>query len=480
MADVPLHQHWNDIYVKRWLVVLTAASAAAAAYIFSSLVTPMFEAKTTFYLAANATPASYVGPSPDAPPVPLLPLPEEKAAALDVGILRGREIRARLADEFGLSVAEIARRVDVTVSGEFMIDVFVRNPDPDLAARIANEVPAVYSEFHESSMRARATDLATALGKRLEALKAQQADLLARQRDSRSASLTTADDAALNQLQTDIETAKVDRNTLAGQIDAATARKEALQAALKQEADYYETAKAVDTTPTLDRLLESILSLQVDLAALNDGKTNPRRTAVEEQIGRLEDAVAAERRRLAEASIKVPGSLYEELRRELALNRATIAELESSLTAADARIAQATDRFDAVLSAMEGAQDAASELSRVEAQITTTEANLAAARLQAENAKPPLVIVETAVPPTRPAFPLPLVNAVAAALCGAILGTYYALFVAHGERAAQTRKSRGAAIPLFSNDELDELMATVASLRQTNGGREKNAPAASS
>lgn len=480
MADVPLHQHWNDIYVKRWLVVLTAASAAAAAYIFSSLVTPMFEAKTTFYLAANATPASYVGPSPDAPPVPLLPLPEEKAAALDVGILRGREIRARLADEFGLSVAEIARRVDVTVSGEFMIDVYVRNPDPDLAARIANEVPAVYSDFHEGSMRARATDLATALGKRLLELKGQQADLLARQRDSRSASLTTADDAALNQLQTDIETAKVDRNTLAGQIDAAMARKEALQAALKQEADYYETAKAVDTTPTLDRLLESILSLQVDLAALNDGKTNPRRTAVEEQIGRLEDAVAAERRRLAEASIKVPGSLYEELRRELALTGATIAGLESSLTAADTRITQATDRFDAVLSAMEGAKDAASELSRVETQITTTEANLAAARLQAENAKPPLVIVETAVPPTRPAFPLPLVNAVAAALCGAILGTYYALFVAHGERAAQTRKSRGAAIPLFSNDELDELMATVATLRQTNGGREKNAAAASS
>lgn len=480
MVDVPLHQHWNDIYVKRWLVVLTAVSAAAAAYIFSSLVTPMYEAKTTFYLAANATPASYVGPSPDAPPVPLLPMPEEKAAALDVGILRGREVRTRLADAFGLPVDEIARRVDVTVSGEFMIDVFVRNPDPDLAARIANEVPSVYSEFHEGSMRARATELATALSTRLDALKQQQMELLKRQRESRSASLTTADDAALDKLQAELETAQSERNTLAGRIDAALARKDALQAALEQEASYYETARTVDTTPTLDRLLESILSLQVDLAALNDGKTNPRRTAVEEQIGRLEDAVAAERRRLSEASIKVSGSLYEELRRELAWNGAMIAELESSLTAADARIAQATDRFDAVLSAMEDAQDATSELSRVQVQIATAEANLAASRLQAENAKPPLVIVEKAVSPSRPAFPLPLVNAIAAAFCGAILGTYYALFVAHSERGAQVRKSRGATLPLFTNDELDELMAAVAATRLANGGRDANASAHSS
>jgi polysaccharide biosynthesis transport protein len=480
LADVPLHQHWGDIYMKRWLVVLTATSSAVTAYIFSSLVTPVYEAKTTFYLAANATPVSYVGPSPDAPPLPLLPLPEEKAAALDVGILRGREVRTRLADEFDLSVAEIARRVDVTVSGEFMIDVFVRNPDPDLAAEIANEVPAVYSEFHEGSMRARATELATALSKRLETLKQLQMDLLTRQRDSRSASLTTADDAALDKLQSEIETAQSDRNNLAGQIDSAMARQGALQAALQKEAAYYETAKTVDTTPTLDRLLESILSLQVDLAALNDGKTNPRRTAVEEQIGRLEDAVAAERRRLAEASIKVSGSLYEELRRELALNDATIAELESSLSAADARISQATNRFDAVLVAMEVAQDATSELSRVEVQIATAEANLAAARLQAENAKPPLVIVEKAVPPSRPAFPLPIVNAIAAALCGAILGTYYALFVAHSERAAQTKKSRNATIPLFSNDELDELMGAVAAMRRSNGGRDANASAHSS
>jgi hypothetical protein len=129
---------------------------------------------------------------------------------------------------------------------------------------------------------------------------------------------------------------------------------------------------------------------------------------------------------------------------------------------------------------MEVAQDATSELSRVEVQIATAEANLAAARLQAENAKPPLVIVEKAVPPSRPAFPLPIVNAIAAALCGAILGTYYALFVAHSERATQTKKSRNATIPLFSNDELDELMGAVAAMRRSNGGRDANASAHSS
>jgi len=466
LVDVPLHQHWHDVYVKRWLVVLTAISAALAAFGFSMAVTPMYEAKSTFYLAANATPVRFVGAVPDAPPGPLLPTPEEKAAALDVGILRGREVRTRLATQFGLTVADIERRVDVTVSGEFMIDVFVRNPDAGLAAAIANAVPVVYGDFHERSMRTRATASVAALQQRLSELSAERDALQTRMRDSRSDSLTTADQAALGRLQVARDTARADMDSLAGEISAATARQTALQAALDREAGYYAQAQTVNTTPTLDRMLESTLDLQVDLAALTDGATSPRRVAIEDQLARIEEAVIVERRRLAQAETQAPGSLYEELRLEMALNTASIAGLQAALTAADARLADATARFDMVLLAVSASDDAGVALARNTAQIAVAADNLAAALLQSENAKPPIVIVEQAIAPTRPAFPLPLLNAIVAALCGLVFGTYYALFVAHAERAGQVRTARATLLPLFSPDELAQLSVPTTDFRR--------------
>lgn len=476
MVDVPLHQHWHDVYVKRWLVVLTAVSAAMAAYAFSTLVTPIYEAKSTFYLAVNGSPPRYVGAVPDAPPGPLMPTPEEKAASLDVGILRGREVRTRLANQFGLTVDEIERRVDVTVSGEFMIDVFVRNPDAGLAAGIANAVPQVYSDFHERSMRMRAAASAGALKQHLVDLTAQRDAMRTQLRESRSASLTTADQSALEGLQMERDAVRNDIDGLTEKIGAATARQTAMQAALDREAGFYSRAQTVETTPTLDKMMESILSLRADLSALREGTTSQRRAVIEDQLTRIEEAAVVERNRLATAETKASGSLFEELRLEMALNKANIAGLQSALAAADLRLADATNRFDMLLTTMATSEDASVGLTRINGQIAVAEDNLAAAVLQSENATPPIVIVEQATAPTRPAFPLPILNAVVAALCGVVFGTYYALFVAHSERSAQVRRYRAAPILLFSQTELDELSAPTATFwRSPKTGSSGNA-----
>ena len=73
---------------------------------------------------------------------------------MNVGILRGRDLFAALAAAEGGDIATLQRRVDITVSGEFMVGVFARDPDPEWAKRLANLVPAKYAEFHENSMRA--------------------------------------------------------------------------------------------------------------------------------------------------------------------------------------------------------------------------------------------------------------------------------------------------------------------------------------
>lgn len=456
MSDVPLHQHWHDIHVQRWLILLTAAAAAVAALLFSRVVTPIYEAKSTFYLASSAAPPSFLGPAPDIP-APLFPIPEEKAASLDVGILRGREIRAALADRFDLSYGEIERRVDVTVSGEFMIDVFAHGPEPALAAEIANAVPDVYSGFHEASMRSRAGQVVTALEHRIEELGRERAEVQAALLKAREERLSTADAAALVRIEAEREAAQAEVDGLEGQIAQTAARRDSLLESLSSEGAVYAEARTVDTTSSLDRMLERVLDLRVDLAAVTDGQNSPRRLAIEQQIAEIEDAMAVERQRLADAAAKPQGSLYEELRLEVAVTEALLAGLTAARQAAASRLAELDARFVDILAAASASDEAALDLARIDQQTSVATENLATARLQQANATPALVVVERAVPPTRPAFPLPTLNAIVAALCGLVFGAYYALFVAQSERAAQQRRSRSAPVPVFEQGELLQL-----------------------
>lgn len=460
MTDIPLHQHWHDIYLRRWLILLTGASAALAAYVFSAMVSPVYEAKTTFYLATNAAPLSYVGPVPDAPFGPLFPTPEKKAAALNVGILRGREVRATLAEKFDMPLSEIKKRVAVTVSGDFMIDLFVRNPDPEKAARIANAVPGIYADFHERSMRSRATNEAKALLARIITLEAARRARQDAIEAARKASGSTADQGALGQRQADVDREHRTAENLTGQIEQTEARIASLKNALAREAGYYARDSAIITTSTLDALQTRSLQLRVDLAAITDGPSSPRRAAIEGQIAEIEGAMARERARIATAKAKPSGSLYENLRLELTQATAMAAGLRAARKAAQARLVAASGRFDALIDTVTASDQANTELGRLDRQIASTEENLASARLQAKHASAPIVVVAQAVAPTRPVFPLPILNTIVAAVVGLVLGAYYALFVAHSERSAQIRRSARAAPPLFTPEEIAQLRKT--------------------
>ena len=458
MTDVPLHRHWSDIYRLRWWIVLTGLSAAAAAWMFSSLVEPIYEAKTTFFIASNTEQPSFVG-ALDAPPGVLYPTPEEKAASLDVGILRGRAVMEQLAERTDLPLGEVQKRVDVKVSGEFMLDVFARNPDPEKAARIANTARDLYREFHESSMRARAGRQALALEGQLAALRGERAEIEAAQVARRQETLSTADAAALQQMQEDLGQARTDLDAIDANFLETRARIASIDSALASESVYYEQGLTLDSTEIMAAMHEILLQLRVDLASNTDGPSSPRRRAMEEQIKDLETSLAREESRLGSAETRAPGSLFEELRLERALAEARLGGLAALRPSASTKLAEASAEFQQALGQIGSSEEARIQLARLDAHISTAEENLASARLQSAHASPPLVIVETAVAPTRPAFPLTILNTIVAGICGLIFGCYYALFLAHAQRAAPARRAESEPLPVFSVEEMRELRA---------------------
>jgi uncharacterized protein involved in exopolysaccharide biosynthesis len=457
LNDQPLHSHWHDLYVRRWLILLTLIVAAGAAWEFSLLVTPVYQAKTTFFLAAGAATPEFVGQSPDAAPRPLLPMPDEKTAALDVGILRGGIIMDQIGREFGMTAAEAAKKIVVTVSGEFMIDAFVRDVDADRAMRMANALPPIYARFHQDSMRERAAAIAGALASAKANLEQERADLADDLQSARRDSLSTADMAALSELQSRREAAQVELDALLAQIDQAEARRIALDQRLRDEAGLYRQGLTMESTQALDDMLSTLLRLRVERASAGNAPNNPNVRAIEEQMAEIESSMERERKRLAEAAGKTPGSLFEQIRLEYALTVVTLAGLNASRDAAAGRVTEATDRFLAALASFAEATETESRLAALSSEIATVDSNLAAARIQAENIVAPLVVVERASLPSTPAFPLPILNAIVAGLTGLMLGCFYALILAHNDRMRQTAVRLRATVPLFDEQELRSL-----------------------
>lgn len=178
-----LADYFSDIYERKMLVIITVATAMAFALAFSRLMPPVFEAKTAFYAPINVSPPSYVGPdvSTTLGQTPFMPPSEEKLASAGVGILRSRDVFRKIASEFPqLSPDVLRKNTDIKVSREFMLEVYVRNRDPKLAADIANRFPLAYREFNATQIKTYMAGIRDAALRELSAVELRIASLRGR------------------------------------------------------------------------------------------------------------------------------------------------------------------------------------------------------------------------------------------------------------------------------------------------------------
>jgi uncharacterized protein involved in exopolysaccharide biosynthesis len=165
-----LYDYWQDIYQRKVLLLMVALSAAAFAYVISLALPPLYEAKATFYAPANIALPTYT--RSDAAgrlaQAPFMPTPDEKAAAVDIGILLSQDVSRALHDLFpDREVDWFRKNVDINVSDQFMIDVHVRDRDPKMAAEVANQLPELYREFHVRALRERLQTVVDTLTRQL-------------------------------------------------------------------------------------------------------------------------------------------------------------------------------------------------------------------------------------------------------------------------------------------------------------------------
>lgn len=163
--------YWFDIYGRWKLVVLTGLFGAASAYVLSLNLPPIYQSTSLFYAPQNIAAPSYLAGSGNLAQTPFVPATEEKAASISLGILRSQDVFRTLANEYPERArSQLQKNVSIEVSREFMIEVVVRDSDPQIAASIANRFPDLLREFQRTQIREHMDAVAAAARSELAAV----------------------------------------------------------------------------------------------------------------------------------------------------------------------------------------------------------------------------------------------------------------------------------------------------------------------
>jgi len=196
--EATLYDYWLALYHRKRAILMVTLISAVFAYGISIILPPVYEVNSTFYVPFTASTPLYTvsGSSSQVDKAPLMPIPEEKAAGVHLGILEGEKISTAVLKQFPHKTYRyLSKNVDFVLSEYFMTEVYVRNEDPDEAAAIANYYPIAYRDFHRQTISRRSDLNVQSLEKQIvltEQLLTENLNVRQRQRDRNlSASVTT-------------------------------------------------------------------------------------------------------------------------------------------------------------------------------------------------------------------------------------------------------------------------------------------------
>jgi uncharacterized protein involved in exopolysaccharide biosynthesis len=173
-----LADYWMALYSRKWVILATAVLAMVAAIAISYLLPPSYDSRSEFYFPTNFQTPSYITRTGESiAQAPLKPTPDEKETGIHIGILKSKDMAAKLHAKFPEKDLQFFRRnVDFVSSKEFFIDIYVRDTDPKLAAAVANAYVDAYRDFHKEALRELARDNQAVLQKQVKMLEQRLVD----------------------------------------------------------------------------------------------------------------------------------------------------------------------------------------------------------------------------------------------------------------------------------------------------------------
>ncbi len=146
MESVDLAKYLSTLWHWTWLVILFIIVAGGTAYLASSNITPEYQAKTTILVNEASSNKTIDNSS--------LQLSSQLSQTYSQMIIK-KPILDEVANRLGIEEIDPLSLEAKAVSGTQLINITAESTDPELAARIANEIVTVFNEDVQSLQAAR-------------------------------------------------------------------------------------------------------------------------------------------------------------------------------------------------------------------------------------------------------------------------------------------------------------------------------------
>ncbi|RLB10811.1 MAG: hypothetical protein DRG39_05505 [Deltaproteobacteria bacterium] len=445
MEEPTLFDYWLALYRRRYIIITIIISSMIIAYFLSKTLPPVYEAKVVFFVPYKFPSISFY--SPDAPKEIsrhiLLPPTMEEFLAPYIGILKSKALANLVHNKFPQkSIRDLKKDVDFQVNNEYMLEIYVRDKDPRLAADIANAYVRYFNKLNSQYSLIQTFEQIKTLQRQISEnkrhLENAQEILEKFQKEHKIADLEKEMEQLISQKSIFEQKMKETEVNL----KEANKKIESLRAQLAKEAQMYMPSELVTTSPLIENLREKLSDLEAKMAKLKVEykETHPEFLSAKKEHEQIKANLAKEIDRVIKSRVKSPKSFYEKLRQDLVELYIDQQSLKARRNGYHKVLENIERRLKNIPYLKLKVKELSKEVERYQNSLNSLKLALEEAKAQKVRDIKTVVIVDKATPPSSPSFPICWLNILVAGMAGLIAGIFYAFLLDYIERKSKERK----------------------------------------
>lgn len=432
MKDSTLLDYWLILYKRKKTIYAVILSAMVSAAVLSFLLPNTYEGKCVFFIPKQPNTLTFYSNGNGATRTILEPQVQEESHAPYLGFLKSGVMIERISERYPQKpIGRFKKDVDFSLNDEYMLEVYVRDRDPKLAADIANTYPEVLNEMlAELSLEPTVKNLRTIETQIRETKKklSESQKNLKEFQEKNKVYFMTDETAQLVAMKAGFEKSLDDSVVSLKEI---TREIISVDKQLKKESSIYEPGIPVTTTPLIEDLQKQLVDLEIKIAGTRGNLTESHPTVVslKEQYTRIKDNLDKEVDKFVKSQIKVSSSFYETLRQNLVNLTVKKETVNARISALKKTISDAEGRIKKIYELSAKIDELTRESERNKTLYEKLSVELAEVRAQKAREMQVVIIADKASPPKKPIFPIWWLNMLIAGILGTIMSVFLSFFM---------------------------------------------------
>ncbi|MBC2694142.1 MAG: hypothetical protein HF982_02460 [Desulfobacteraceae bacterium] len=446
MEERTLLDYWLVLYRRRKSIAVVIISAILVAWILSRVLPPVYEAKAVFFVPTMPDAISFYSPDTFQQMArnPLMPSSHQEASAAYIGVLKSKAIAQLVHNDFPQkSINTLLRKdVDFSLSNEYMLEIYVRDKEPELAAGIANAYVKYFNELMAGYSLDSTSQKILSIASQVKDTKRRLDQARKQLQNFQETNSTTFLDEEIRQLISEKTNFQVKLEDTRVKLKETQKRIHALEKQLETEANLFISTEVIITSPLVDDLKKQLSGLEVEMAGMKAElkEEHPQFAALKNQRQKLTETLGKEIDRLIKSKVKAPDTFYEKLRRDLVILLADDVSLSAGIAGYNTVLKSIERRLSKIPSLQSELDMLTIEVQRYRKLLESLRISLEEARMQEKREMQIAIVVDEARPPTGPSFPILWLNVLVAGIFGLIVGVFYCFFVDYVERISKERR----------------------------------------